>query len=107
MWIANTASRRRQARCRRSRPGASNPAAEAWLPILHTRRGPWEFTALYSNTALAHELNRIGDWIVIYYHTDALPEGQCTVVTESRGQMTGARVVRGREVECGARAQPA
>lgn len=88
-------------------PRRFNPAAEAWLPILHTRRGPWEFTALYSNTALAHELNRIGDWVVIYYHTDALPEGQCTVVTESRGQMTGARVVRGREVECGALAQPA
>lgn len=88
-------------------PRRFNPGAEAWLPILHTVRAPWQFTALYSNTALAHELNRIGDWVVIYYHTDSLPEGQCTVVTETRGALAGARVVRGREAECEALAQPA
>ncbi|WP_202951144.1 hypothetical protein [Synechococcus sp. PCC 7336] len=27
-------------------------------------------------------------------------EGQCTVVTETRGLLTGRRVVRGRESEC-------
>lgn len=45
----------------------------------------------------AHELGRVGEWVVIYYQTDALPEGQCTIVTESRGPLAGRRVVRGRE----------
>jgi len=85
---------------RKIAPRRFNPAAEAWLPILHTWRGPWEFTTLFSNTALAHELGRVRDWVVIYYHTDSLPEGQCTVVTEPRGDMAGHRVVRGRELEC-------
>lgn len=88
-------------------PRRFNPEGKAWLPILHTSREPWEFTALYSNTALAHELNRIGDWVVIYYHTDGLPEGQCTVVTETHGRLIGGRVVRGREAECEALVQPA
>jgi hypothetical protein len=81
-------------------PKRFNPAHEAWLPILHTERGPWSFTALFSNTAQAHDLHKTGDWVVIYHHTDAEPEGQCTVVTESHGPMAGRRVVRGREAEC-------
>jgi hypothetical protein len=85
---------------RKIAPKRFNPTAEAWLPILHTTRDAWRFTALYSNTALAHELGRVKDWVVIYYETDALPEGQCTVVTETRGPMAGRRVVRGREEEC-------
>jgi hypothetical protein len=81
-------------------PKRFNPSGEAWLPILHGRRQAWEFTALYSNTALAHQLKRVKDWVVIYYRTDALPEGQCTVVTETRGELARRRVVRGREEEC-------
>ena len=80
-------------------PRRFNPDHDAWLPILHTERGAWRFTALYSNTARAHDLRRVGDWVVIYHHTDALPEGQCTVVTETQGPLTGRRVVRGREAE--------
>jgi hypothetical protein len=85
---------------RRIAPKRFNPTGEAWLPILHTRRDRWELTALYSNTALAHELGRTNDWVVIYYHTDSSPEGQCTVVTEMHGALRGRRVVRGREEEC-------
>jgi len=88
-------------------PRRFNPAGRAWLPILHTGRGPWQFTALFSNTALAHELQRTGDWVVIYYHCDGLPEGQCTVVTETRGALAGRRVVRGREAEGDTLAQSA
>jgi hypothetical protein len=86
-------------RLRRIAPKRFNPTGEAWLPVLHTRRGEWEFTALFSNTRLAHELGRTSDWVVIYYHTGATPEGQCTVVTETRGTLAGRRVVRGREQE--------
>jgi putative hydrolase len=81
-------------------PRRFNPTGEAWLPILHTERGDWRFTALFSNSALAHELGRVRDWVVIYFHQDSGPEGQRTVVTETRGPLAGRRVVRGRESEC-------
>lgn len=80
-------------------PRRFNPRGEAWLPILHRSRGKWHFTALYSNTALAHRLGRSRDWVVIYYE-DHGDEGQCTVVTEYEGRLEGWRVVRGREREC-------
>ncbi|MGO4871121.1 MAG: helix-hairpin-helix domain-containing protein [Roseiarcus sp.] len=85
---------------RKIAPKRFNPNAEAWLPVLHATRGAWRFTVIFSNTGLAHELGRVKDWVVIYYETDAQPEGQCTVVTETRGPLAGRRVVRGREDEC-------
>lgn len=80
-------------------PKRLNPEGKAWLPILHTERGRWHFTVLQSNTARAHELQKTGDWVVIYYSIDKQPEGQCTVVTETSGPLRGRRVVRGRESE--------
>jgi hypothetical protein len=85
---------------RRIAPKRFNPTGEAWLPILHARHGDWHFTALYSNTARAHDLGRTRDWVVIYFHEGAGPEGRRTVVTETRGALAGRRVVRGREAEC-------
>ena len=81
-------------------PKRFNPSGEAWLPILHATRQGWHFTALYSNTARAHQLDRVKDWVVIYFYDDRHHEGQHTVVTETRGAATGRRVVRGREQEC-------
>jgi hypothetical protein len=81
-------------------PRRMNPEGKAWLPVLHTRFGPWHFTALFSNTERAHELHRIFDWVVIFYSDPEGGEGQATVVTERRGTLTGQRVVRGREPEC-------
>ena len=81
-------------------PRRFNPEARAWLPVLHTRREDWHFTALFSNTALAHELGRTHDWVVLYFHDDHRAEQQRTVVTETRGPLAGLRVVRGREAEC-------
>jgi hypothetical protein len=81
-------------------PQRFNPEGRAWLPVLHTTRGPWELTALYSNTRRAHELGRIRDWVVIHYQREDRSEDQCTVVTERHGALAGRRVVRGREVEC-------
>jgi putative hydrolase len=81
-------------------PRRFNPEGTSWLPILHTQRNGWHFTALYSNTARAHEFGRTRDWVVLYYHTDHDSERQCTVVTETRGRLRGQRVVRGREAEC-------
>jgi hypothetical protein len=81
-------------------PKRFNPKHEAWLPVLRTRRGSWDFTALYSNTVRAHELGRVKDWVVLYFHVSGKPEMQRTVVTEKRGALRGKRVVRGREAEC-------
>lgn len=81
-------------------PKRFNPRGEAWLPVLHAEHGGWHFTALYSNTARAHELGRTRDWVVIYYYDGEHVEAQCTVVTEARGALAGRRVVRGREEEC-------
>jgi putative hydrolase len=87
---------------RKIAPRRFNPRGEAWLPVLHTRRGDWQFTALFSNTKKAHELGKTSDWVVIYFHAGAGPEAQCTIVTETHGTLKGYRVVRGRERECGA-----
>ncbi len=81
-------------------PRRFNPSGGAWLPILHTERDSWQLTALFSNSARAHELGTTRDWVVVYFHTDARGEGQRTVVTETRGELAGRRIVRGREDEC-------
>lgn len=82
-------------------PRRFNPEHEAWLPVLHTRFGPWRFTALYSNTERAHDLHRTHDWVVVFFEDEAGERGQATVVSEYRGDLKGERVVRGREPECG------
>jgi putative hydrolase len=82
-------------------PKRFNPSGEAWLPVLHTARGLWRFTVLFSNTRKAHELGKTKDWVVVYAHIDTEPESQATVVTERRGSLSGRRVIRGREAECG------
>jgi DNA polymerase (family X) len=80
-------------------PRRFNPRREAWLPILHTMQGERHYTALFSNTARAHDLGKTHEWVVIYVD-GGRGERQYTVVTASRGPMKGKRVVRGREVEC-------
>jgi predicted flap endonuclease-1-like 5' DNA nuclease len=85
---------------RKIAPKRLNPKGEAWLPVLHTDRGKWHFTTLFSNTARAHELDKVRDWVVLYFHSDNGGEAQRTIVTEARGALAGQRVVRGREGEC-------
>jgi hypothetical protein len=80
-------------------PRRFNPGRKAWLPVLHAQRGARHYTALFSNTARAHEAHRTGDWVVMYFD-GAGGERQCTVVTATRGPLQGLRIVRGREDEC-------
>ncbi|MBL8923190.1 MAG: DNA-binding protein [Myxococcaceae bacterium] len=80
-------------------PRRFNPKHVTWLPVLHTTRNGLRFTALFSNTARAHQLGTTHDWVVLYWGHDH-QESQCTVVTEHRGPLAGRRVVRGRELEC-------
>jgi len=81
---------------RKIAPKRFNPKGEKWLPILNTEKNGWQFTALFSNTALAHDLNKTHDWVVIYYEKEN-QEDQATIVTQTKGPLKGKRVVRGRE----------
>jgi hypothetical protein len=80
-------------------PRRFNPTHAKWLAILHATRGSTHYTALYSNTARAHERGTTHDWVVIYFDGPGI-EGQRTVVTATSGALGGRRIVRGRELEC-------
>lgn len=80
-------------------PRRFNPGQRRWLPVLHASRDGRHYTALFSNTARAHELGKTNDWVVVYFEEHGV-EGQRTIVTASRGALEGRRVVRGREAEC-------
>ncbi len=81
-------------------PRRFNPDSKAWLPIWHTEQGGWHFTAMFSNTPRAHRLGRTDDWVVIQFDKDSGRAGQCTVVTEHKGNLAGKRVIRGHEAAC-------
>lgn len=92
-----------QGALRRIAPRRFNPEGRTWLPLMKTRQGDWAVTALFSNTARAHRLDKTDDWVVLYTRPAGTPkaqETQHTVVTETRGDLAGRRVVRGREGEC-------
>jgi DNA polymerase (family X) len=80
-------------------PRRFNPTHAKWLPILHETRHGTHYTALYSNTARAHERRKTHDWVVVYFELDDV-EGQRTIVTATAGTLKARRVVRGRELEC-------
>lgn len=82
------------------KPRRFNPTGETRLPILHTERDGWQFTALFSNSPAAHRFGRNRDWVVIYFERPDQPEGQVTVVTEHGGVLDGKRVIRGQEKAC-------
>lgn len=93
-------------------PRRFNPTGEAWLPVMNTKRDGVRYTALYSNSAHAHEAGGIRDWVVIYRNADgtegaaedadghAGQRSQWTVITSQFGPLQGKRIVRGREKEC-------
>ena len=84
---------------RKIAPRRFNPAKEAWLPVLHTQRGPRHYTALFSNSPLAHQLKMTNDWVILYYDDDH-GERQSTVITGRQPPFANRRVVRGRENDC-------
>ena len=89
----------RQGKLPRIAPRRFNPTGEAWLPVLHTQRDDRHYTALFSNTARAHELGTTHDWVVIYRDDDN-DHGRWTAITAQYGRMRGRRIIRGREQDC-------
>ena len=82
------------------KPRRFNEMGQERIPILHTERGAWRFTALFSNSASAHQFGRTRDWVLIYYERDGQPDGQLAVVTQHGGPLDGRRVIRGQEKAC-------
>jgi hypothetical protein len=80
-------------------PRRLNPTGTAWLPVLHTQLANRHYTALFSNTARAHDLGMTHDWVVVY-RDDHDGHGQWTVITSEFGPLRGRRIIRGREGEC-------
>ncbi|MGZ4989037.1 MAG: helix-hairpin-helix domain-containing protein [Limisphaerales bacterium] len=80
-------------------PRRFNPEGESWLPILHTVRSGRHYTALFSNTARAHELDKTRDWVVLFCDNGDT-EHRFTVITSEFGRLEGQRIVAGREAEC-------
>jgi DNA polymerase (family 10) len=80
-------------------PRRFNPEGEAWLPILHTARNGRHYTALFSNTARAHEQGKTRDWVVLFCDNGDT-EHRFTIVTSEFGSLEGRRIVVGREAEC-------
>jgi DNA polymerase (family 10) len=89
----------RRGRSKKSHRAGFNPAGEAWLPIMHTARNGRHYTALFSNTARAHELGTTRDWVVLFCD-DGNTEHRFTVITSEFGPLEGRRIVAGREAEC-------
>lgn len=79
-------------------PSHNNPQHIPWLPVLHSIRGPHRYTALFSNTDLAHTLGKTDDWVIIYTFVMGRVR-QDMVATELEGDLAARRVVRGREQE--------
>jgi putative hydrolase len=80
-------------------PRSFNPEGKAWLPILHTRRGDRHYTAVFSNTARAHEMGTTHDWVVIS-RDDEMAHGRWTAITAAFGNLRGRRIIRGLERQC-------
>ena len=57
--------------------------------------------AMYAHSGRAQKAGKTRDWVVIIASKEGL-ERQYTVITEEEGALAGNRVIRGREVECGA-----
>jgi hypothetical protein len=77
-----------------------NPTGAAWLPILQTERRGRRFRAHFTNTARCHALGGLHDWVTIV--CESKPEyGEWTIATAKSGSLSGKRVVKGREAECG------
>jgi putative hydrolase len=80
-------------------PRRFNPNHESWLPVLHTTRNGRHYTALFSNTAHAHQLGKTRDWVALFCDNGDT-ENRFTVITSEFGRLQGERIVAGREAEC-------
>lgn len=62
-------------------------------------RGGYRYRADLDRSALAYRINRVGDRVTVAF-TDGEHTGDRLIETETVGDLTGRRVVRGREAEC-------
>lgn len=68
-------------------------------PTLTWARAGFRYRVELDQSALAFRLDRVGDRVVVRF-TDGVQNGERLIETERHGELTGQRVIRGREVEC-------
>jgi hypothetical protein len=83
----------------RLHPRPFDPEQGLWPPTYRTFREGWRFRVQFSRSALAWRLRQTRDQVVVSFD-NGTTSGQRTIVTETRGDLEGQRVVRGREREC-------
>jgi hypothetical protein len=71
----------------------------SWLPPFRTERNGWRFRARFARSSLASRTDAALNWVEVHFERPGR-SGQRQVVTATRGQQAGGRVVRGREREC-------
>lgn len=69
-----------------------------WQPFFRRERSGWRFRARPCKIALAYRMGKVGDWITVSFE-NGITSGERIVLTETRGDLRGRRVVRGRERE--------
>jgi hypothetical protein len=69
-----------------------------WQPPFRRERNGWRFRARPCKVALAYRMGRVGDWVTVSFE-NGVSSGERIVLTETRGDLRGRRVVRGRERE--------
>jgi putative hydrolase len=80
-------------------PRRFDPERGGWEPTYRTCREGWRFRVRFFRSALAWRLGQTRDQVVVWFE-NGTSSGQRTIVTETRGDLEGQRVVRGREREC-------
>lgn len=64
---------------------------------MRVKREKYEFTALFSNTAQAHELEKTHDWVVIYWKSGMAKNASIRWSLKQKGHSKGKQVMRGRD----------
>ncbi|MFG0266626.1 MAG: helix-hairpin-helix domain-containing protein [Rhodopirellula sp. JB055] len=71
----------------------------ASIPVMHTEREGRHYTAMFSHSARAKQQHATNDWVIIF-RDDANAHGRWTVITARFGELSGFRIVLGREDDC-------
>ncbi|WDQ14852.1 helix-hairpin-helix domain-containing protein [Rhodopirellula sp. P2] len=69
------------------------------IPVWHTEQAGRHYTAMFSNTARAQQQHATQDWVIVF-RDDANAHGRWTIITARFGELSGFRIVLGREQDC-------
>jgi hypothetical protein len=79
-------------------PGQDS-SQHASIPVMHTEREGRHYTAMFSHSARAKQHHATNDWVIIF-RDDTNAHGRWTIITARFGELSGFRIVLGREEDC-------